>query len=355
MKKFEKNGLNLNYASVCMGSECLESDFLSKNYVAYFSFTKRRVCVHAICDKNDSDPETRDLEPWKIYARWAPPHVEESDEKFLFCGNFKLKSDVSDDLFRMSVTSVLMTFAENVRLSKVVRIGLSDMAEADVAMNLAQLDTQIRSRTLRATAPIHDSPEDTTGKEKIEESSLTVSALDDGSARSKTLAQVLLNAACDARLKRRRRRRFPEVDHEDVSMGPTPTPIQSLSPIPSGFDLCDRNISRLINHNADILRPSLPPRLPTVKVLQSGSNVSLSVRKRSNNVSVDLFSDEKIISGKTFDVGAFFKKVSKSGSIYFSEGCCNETNHETSDDDDWAEDLLLLDSEVDLDRVFGSQ
>jgi hypothetical protein len=115
------------------------------------------------------------------------------------------------------------------------------------------------------------------------------------------------------------KRRFFEVDHEDALIGPTPTPMQRPSPMPSGFDLSDCNISRLINHDADLspgdCGPSLPPRLPIVKVVQSGSNVSLTVQKRSRGVSVELFSDEVISSGGTFNINAYFHKVSKSGSI----------------------------------------
>lgn len=134
----------------------IPSAFPRMNYTAVLKYKipkdvkipacKRRICVHVL-PNFDPSLDRQGSMIWDIYARWAPPTLQELDAKFVHCGYIRSEGRMSSEFFENSLKLSLESFAPKNADIPLVDIMLNPMCNEDVIFYLGLLNQQIMAQT----------------------------------------------------------------------------------------------------------------------------------------------------------------------------------------------------------------
>ena len=202
--------LSMSYADVLrevdLGSAVSYMGTFKFTACEHFLYCRRRVCVHVVRIKHSNDS---DLAVWDVYAKWAPPAIDPSEETFVNCGFFTFNGATTDDLFTQYVKNGLKMIAPTHDNLQVETVRLSAMNIDDATLQLSCLAKQLSVQVSESTntenvdpqAAPQDIPEPTDEPRIVHQFPLENSVVPVRLARAKTLPQVLLETSRRLKLK----------------------------------------------------------------------------------------------------------------------------------------------------------
>lgn len=178
-------------------------------YARHTGFScKRRVCVHVVSPLRKSESDST---VWDVYAKWAPPAMDPSEETFVNCGYFAFNGDTSDYLFSSYVKKGLKQFAPMRDSVQVEAVNLSQMSTEDATFQLSCLAKQLGAEVCKSSMHAGISDPSAVPQEEMEPSDeennecpfprVDLVALR-RCARAKTLPQILLETSLRLKLKK---------------------------------------------------------------------------------------------------------------------------------------------------------
>jgi hypothetical protein len=210
---------------------------------------KRRICVHVL-PNFDQSLDRQGSMIWDIYARWAPPTLQELDAKFVHCGYIRSEGRMSSEFFENSLKLSLESFAPKNADIPLVDIMLNPMCNEDVIFYLGLLHHQIMAQAaLNVYTPLL--PNASIGNQDLQRKQ--------ASSNASSLSKVLNEAS-----KRMREEKESEYYLNSGSSGPAAALRRSsLSP----------QLQRCLN--------SLPMRLPVLSIPRISKDAGIISMDRS--------------------------------------------------------------------------